>query len=127
MATYRSTVSTHYGSELVAKTAAVAGVCGILSTVPVAPVLQALFLLLLVLAGVGSAVMCWVDLPPAPLFAALVGISITSAMSLAVVMAWIGVWYPVVSCLLLSAGVLCSGLLRARSLRRASVTTSLPC
>jgi CHASE2 domain-containing sensor protein len=127
VATYRSTVSTQYGSELVAKTAVVAGICGILSTVPVAPVLQALCLLLLVLTGVGSAVMCWVDLPPAPLFAALVGISITSAMSLAVVMAWVGIWYPVVSCLLLSAGVLCSGCFRVRSLRRTSVKASLPC
>ncbi len=122
MTTYRFTVGTRFASELAANTAVVAGVCGALSTIPIAPVLQALLLLVLVLVGVGSAVMCWVDLPPAPMVAAVLGISVTSVICLAVAMAWMDIWYPVPACLLFSAGVACSGYLRRRSLRRLSVT-----
>lgn len=103
--------------EVVAKAALVAGVCGGLSTVPFAPPLQALLLLVFVLAGPGSAVVCWLEFPPAVTVAAVVGISVASVLALAVATAWMAVWLPIPSCLLLSAVGVTSGFARLRNLR----------
>lgn len=102
-------------AEVVAKSALVAGVCGVLSTVPISPPLQALLLLVFVLAGPGSAVMCWIDFPPAVTVAAVVGISVASVLALAVATAWLAVWLPIPSCLLLSAVAMTSGFARLRT------------
>jgi CHASE2 domain-containing sensor protein len=104
-------------AEIVAKAAIIAGFCGAISTVPFSSTLQALLLLVLVLVGAGSAAMCWVDLPPAVTVAAVVGISVISVMSLAVVMAWLGVWYPIPSCLIVSIVVVTCGFVRLKKLQ----------
>ena len=110
-------------AEIVAKSAIVAGLCGALSTVPVSSPVRALLLLVLVLVGVGSAAMCWVDLPPAITAAAVVGFSVTAVMSLAVVMAWLGVWYPTPSCLLVSIVVVICGFARLKKLQTPTAET----
>jgi hypothetical protein len=74
-----------------------------------------------VLTGVGSAGMCWVDLPPAVTVAAVVGISVTYVVALATAMTWLDVWYPIPSCLISSVLVAASGLARLRTLQK--VTT----
>ena len=104
-------------AEIVAKLAIAAGVCGALSTVPFSSTVQSLLLLVLALVGAGSAAMCWVDLPPAVIVAAVLGISIISVLSLSVVMAWLGMWNAIPSCLLLSAVVVVCGYARLRTLR----------
>ncbi|CAN3129387.1 hypothetical protein ACNUDN_15785 [Mycobacterium sp. smrl_JER01] len=103
-------------ARAVAVTAAISGGCGLLSVVPVLPALQAVLLLVFILSGVGSAVMCWVELPPAATIAAVVGLSIAAMMAVAVTMAWLQVWYPVPSCLVIGALVSASGAARLRLL-----------
>lgn len=111
-------------AEVVAKAAVVTGVCGVLSTVPVWSPLQALSLLVFMLAGPGSAAMCWVDIAPAATVAAVVGISIASVLGFAAALAWLGMWLPVPSCLLVSAVVVSCGFARLRSLRRSMTESS---
>jgi CHASE2 domain-containing sensor protein len=113
---HRSTAALRQ-AEIVAKSAIIAGFCGALSTVPFSSTVQALLLLVLVLAGAGSAAMCWVDLPPAVTVAAVVGISVISVMSLASAMAWLGVWYPIPSCLLVCLVVVTCGVARLKKLQ----------
>lgn len=110
----------------VAIVAIIAGVCGVLSTVPVLFGLQAVLLVAFMLAGPGSAVMCRVDLPPAVTVAAVLGISVTSVFSLSVVMAWLGVWYPTWSCVLMSLLVMVSGGGRLRTLRTSMAKAGRP-
>ena len=87
---------------------------------PFSPAIQSLLLMVFVLTGVGSAAMCWVDLPPAVTVAAVVGISMASVVALSTAMLWLGVWHPIPSCLLLSALVAVSGFARLRALRKAT-------
>ena len=115
---WRTAVSGLSGrDERIAATAVGAAACGALATVPAPPAVRAVLLLVFVLSGVGSAVMCWVDLPAAVTVAAVVGISIASLMAVAVAMAWLQFYHPVPSCLLIAAGVAASGLLRLHTLR----------
>ncbi|MGE2731545.1 hypothetical protein ACQI4F_18875 [Mycolicibacterium vaccae] len=100
-----------------AATAVGAAMCGALATVPVQSPLRAVLLLVFVLAGVGSAVMCWMDYPVAVTVAAIVGISVASLMAVAVAMAWLQFFHPVPSCLLIAALVAASGLFRLHTLR----------
>jgi CHASE2 domain-containing sensor protein len=120
---HRSTTALRQ-AEIVAKSAIIAGFCGALSTVPFSSTLQALLLLVLVLVGAGSAAMCWVDLPPAVTVAAVLGISMVLMLSLSVIMAWLGVWYPIPSCLLLSTVIVLCGYARLRTLRTKMVETA---
>lgn len=113
-------------ADVVAKVAIVTGTFGILSTVPLWPPLQGLLLLVFLLAGTGSAAMCWSALPPAVTVAAVVGLSVASVLLVAVAMAWVPFWGPVPSCLLLSAAVITSGFVRLRALRRPTPEGSMP-
>jgi hypothetical protein len=110
----------------VAIVAIIAGACGVLSTVPVLPGLQGVLLVAFMLGGPGCAAMCWVDLPPAVTVSAVLGISVTSVFSLAVVMAWLGVWYPTRSCVLISLVVLVSGVVRLRTLQMSIAKADQP-
>lgn len=103
--------------EKVAAMAVAAAACGALAAVPMPAPLRGLALLAFLLAGVGSAVMCWIDLPVAATMAAVVGISIASLMAVAVAMAWLQFWHPVPSCLLIAVLVAASGFARLRTLR----------
>jgi hypothetical protein len=105
-------------ADVVAKVAIFAGACGILSTVPVWPPLQGLLLLVFLLAGPGCGAMCWAALPPAVTVAAVVGLSVAAVLAMAMSMAWVPFWGPIPSCLVLSAVVITSGLLRLRVLRK---------
>ncbi|MCI4674458.1 hypothetical protein [Candidatus Mycolicibacterium alkanivorans] len=113
-------------ADAVAKVAIYAAACGILSTVPVWPPLQALLLLVFLLTGPGSALMCWAALPPAVTVAAVVGLSVSSVLATAVAMAWVPFWGPVPSCLVLSAAVITSGLVRLRALRKPVTESATP-
>lgn len=103
--------------ERVATVSLAAAACGALATVPVSTPLRGVVLLAFVLTGVGSAVMCWIDLPAAVTMAAVVGISIAALTAVAVVMAWLEFWYPVPSCLIVAALAALSGAIRLRTLR----------
>jgi CHASE2 domain-containing sensor protein len=113
-------------ADVVAKSALACGACGLLSTVPVSSALQGVLLLVFMLAGPGSAAMCWVDLPPAVTVAAVIGVSVATVFALSVAMAWLGWWLPVPSCLLLSVLAITSGLLRLRALRRTATGSRRP-
>lgn len=104
--------------ELVAMVAVMAGICGALSAVPAPSSLRVLPILVFMLVGAGSAVMCWIDLPPAVTVAAVVGISIASMMAIAVTMAWLEFWHPKWSCLILAGLVAASGAARLLTLHR---------
>ena len=91
--------------EVIAMVAVCAGVCGAMAVLPV-----------FMLVGVGGAVMCWVDFPPAPTIAAVLGISIASMMAFSVVMAWLQFWHPLLFVLGIGGVVTASGLLRLRAL-----------
>lgn len=101
--------------QKVAAVAMIAAVCGALAAIPVPSPWRAVPLLIFLLVGPGSAVMCWVDLPPAPTIAATVGISLAAFMAVAVAMAWLQFWHPVPGCLLIAAIVAASGLSRLRT------------
>jgi hypothetical protein len=113
-------------ADFVAKAAIAAGALGIVSTVPVWSPLQGLLLLVFLLTGPGSALMCWVALPPAVTVAAVVGLSVSSVLATAVAMAWVPFWGPVPSCLLLSAVVIISGFVRLRALRKPVTESATP-
>lgn len=102
--------------EVIAMVAVCAGVCGGMAVLPVPPVLRAVPLIAFMLVGVGSAVMCWVDMPPAPSIAAVLGVSIASMMAFSVVMAWLQFWHPLLFVLGIGGIVTGSGLLRLRAL-----------
>src|SRR5262249_43059568 len=91
---------------------------GLLSTVPSWPAVQAVLLTILVLTGAGSAVMCWVRLPPAAAVAAVVGVSVAAVVALATSLIWLGLWHPAVSCAALSIVVFASGLCRLQRVGR---------
>jgi hypothetical protein len=111
---------------LVAWAAVAAGAAGLLSTVPVWSPLQAVLLLVFILAGPGCAAMCWAALPPAVTVAAAIGLSVASVIATSVAMAWVPLWGPVPSCLVLSAAASASGLLRVRALHRSAREAALP-
>lgn len=98
----------------IAKLAVFAGACGVLSTLPLGTVPSTLLLLALVFCGGGSAVACWLDLPTVAAIAGIVGLSVGAIIAVATAMAWLGAWYPIPSCLVLSAVVAASGGLRLR-------------
>ncbi|WP_308206394.1 glycosyltransferase family 2 protein [Mycobacterium yunnanensis] len=95
-----------------ARLAVLAGTSGALSTLPLGAVPSALLLLVLVCCGGGSAVTCWLDLPAVAAAASVVGLSVGAIIAVATAMAWMGAWYPIPSCLVLSAAVAAAGGLR---------------
>lgn len=111
-------IITRRRAQILGNLAFVAGLSGAVSTVPFSSALQSLLLMVFVLAGVGSAAMCWVELPPAVTVAAVVGLSIASVVAAATSMAWLDMWYPIQSCLILSVVVAASGFARLKTLQR---------
>ena len=101
-----------------ARVAVIAGVLGALSTAPLSPVLQSIALLVFMSAGVGSAALCWSDLPGGAMVAGVIGLSVAAVMGTATQMASFGIWYPVQSCLVMSSIVATAGLIRLWALRK---------
>ncbi|MCV7431880.1 hypothetical protein [Mycolicibacterium bacteremicum] len=98
--------------------AVVAGACGIASTIPFHAASQAVLLLALTVAGAGSAVMCWTDLPAAAAVAGTIGVSVAAVVATSTAAAWLHMWEPTMSCLLLSSAVAVTGAVRIQILRR---------
>jgi len=98
--------------------AVVAGACGAASTVPVGAAVQAVLLLILLVCGAGSAVMCWVDVPPGAAVAGVIGLSVAAVVGTSTALAWLHWWQPTVSCLVLSTAVVVGGAVRVVSLHR---------
>jgi hypothetical protein len=98
----------------------IAGLSGVLSAIPGLPVLQSLLMLILLVAGAGSAALCWLELPAGAAVAGVIGLSIAGVIALATSLAWLRTWYPVPSCLLLSLTVAVIGLMRLWTLRGTS-------
>jgi CHASE2 domain-containing sensor protein len=98
--------------------AAVAGVCGAASTIPFGAALQGILLLVLFVSGAGSAVMSWVDVPPAAAVAAAIGLSVAAVVGISTALAWLHWWKPTASCLVLSLAVLLAGVARVTVLHR---------
>lgn len=98
--------------------AVASGTCGALSTVPVGAFPRAVLLLVLLVAGAGSATMCWVAIAPPAALAAVVGLSVAAVFATATALAWLRLWYPVQSALVLSCVVAAVGILRLCILRR---------
>jgi hypothetical protein len=103
--------------RILAQSAVIAGVSGALSVIPFSSVLQSILLMVLLSAGVGSAVMCWLDLPSGAAVAGVIGLSLAAVIAFATSMAWLGIWYPVPSCVILSFLVASVGLIRLWTLR----------
>ena len=95
-----------------AQLAVLAGAAGALSTVPMGAALQSMLLLVLLFTGAGSAAMCWVEVPAGAAIAGVIGLSIGAVIVTATTLAWLRVWYPIPSCLALSAIVAVVGLTR---------------
>lgn len=98
--------------------AVVAGLCGAASTLPVGAAVQAVLLLVLLVCGAGSAVMSWVDVPPAAAVAGAIGLSAAAVVGTSTALAWLHWWQPTVSCLALSAAVVVTGAARLVILHR---------
>jgi hypothetical protein len=103
--------------RVLAQLAVMAGVSGALSAIPFSSVLQSILLMVLLIAGVGSAVLCWLGLPSGAAVAGVIGLSVAAVIALATSMAWLRIWYPVPSCLVLSFMVASIGLIRLWTLR----------
>ncbi len=95
-----------------------AGASGALSSIPTTPVLQALLLVVFSVAGIGSAALCWLDLPAPAAIAGVIGLSIAGVIALATSMAWLKFWAPTPSCAVISLLVATVGLLRLWHLKR---------
>lgn len=104
--------------RILAILAVAAGLCGVAATIPVHPVLQAVLLLVLLVAGAGSAVMSWVEVPAAAAVAGVIGLSVAAVVGTSTALAWLHLWQPTTSCLALSIAVLIGGALRIALLRR---------
>jgi hypothetical protein len=113
-------------SHILAQLAALTGAAGVLSAIPTAPALQAALLMVFSVAGIGSAALCWLDLPTPAAIAGVVGLSVTGAIGLPTAMIWMKVWAPVPSCVLGSLIVAMTGALRLWKLRDDTRTRSAP-
>jgi hypothetical protein len=112
-----SEVKAQPGPGLLARLAVIAGASGTLSAIPFSSALQSVLLMVLLIAGVGSAVLCWSDLPRGAAVAGVIGLSISAVIALATLMVWLQIWYPVPSCLVLALVVASSGLIRLWTLQ----------
>lgn len=98
----------------VAWLAVAAGAAGVAAAIPSHPVLQAVLLMVFVAVGPGSAILCWVTLPPAATVAGVLGGSFAVVAMVTTSMSWLGLWYPLPSCLALSVLTVASGAARLR-------------
>lgn len=105
---------------MLAQLAVLAGASGALSSIPTAPVFQAVLLVVFSVAGIGSAALCWLDLPAPAAIAGVIGLSIAGVIALATSMAWLRFWAPTPSCVVISLLVAAAGLLRLWHLRKDS-------
>lgn len=103
-----------------AQISVLAGVSGVMSTIPSSPVVQSLLLLVLITTGAGSAALCWVNIPAGAAGSGVIGVSLAAVVILTTTTAQWELWRPVESCVILSAMVACSGLVRLWSLRRSA-------
>ena len=114
-------------SLILARLAVIAGASGALSTIPISSVLlRSILLMVLLVAGVGSAVLCWVELPTGAAVAGVVGVSVGAVIALATSMVWLHVWYPVVSCVATSFAVVSVGLIRLWTLKECAKPEPMP-
>ncbi len=104
-------------ARLLATLAVIAGLSGMLSMLPVPAPARAVLLLILMLTGAGSALLCWVSLSGAAAVAGVLGVSVATVIALSCSQLWLNLWHPVLSCVMLSVGVLATGLVRLRTLR----------
>jgi hypothetical protein len=111
--------------RLVSQLAVTAGVSGALSTIDLSPVLQSLLLMIFAVAGIGSAALCWLNLPGAATVAGVIGLSLAGVIAFATSLVWLRLWYPVPGCLFLSLTVAAVGMLRLWRLGR-NVDTQPP-
>lgn len=104
-------------AQLLATLAVIAGLSGVLSTLPLPAPARAILLTILLLTGAGSALLCWLSLSGPAAVAGVLGVSVATVVALTCSQLWLNLWYPVLSCLILSVGVLATGLVRLRALR----------
>jgi hypothetical protein len=107
----------HRAPRVLGQSAVIAGVSGALSVIPFSSVLQSVLLVVLLIVGVGSAVLCWLELPSGAAVAGVIGLSVATVIALATSMVWLRVWYPVPSCVVLSLIVASVGFIRLWTLR----------
>jgi hypothetical protein len=103
--------------RLLGSVAIVAGGAGMLATQLTSPAVQATLLMVFMSVGVGSAVMCWINLPVGATIAGTVGLSIAAVSGVASQMVHLRQWHPSTSCFLLAAVVTIAGVVRLRTLR----------
>jgi hypothetical protein len=94
----------------------IAGAAGALSAIPTTPLLQALLLVIFSVAGIGSAALCWLDLPTPAAISGVIGLSVAGVIALTTSITWLKIWAPIPSCLVASLTVATVGLLRLRKL-----------
>jgi len=104
-------------AHALAALAVVAGLAGILSTLPVPTPIRAVLLTTLVVTGAGSALLCWLSLSDSAAVAGVIGVSVATVVAFSSSLLWLKLWHPVLSCLMLSVGVLAIGLARLWTLR----------
>ncbi|MCV7099761.1 hypothetical protein [Mycobacterium palustre] len=76
-----------------------------------------MLLTVLVLTGAGSALLSWLSLSGPAAVAGVLGVSVATVIALTSSQLWLNLWNPVVSCLILSLGVIATGVARLRALR----------
>jgi hypothetical protein len=103
--------------QVLALLAVFAGTSGALSTLSASPVLRSILLMLFLLTGVGSAILCWLELPIGATVAGVIGLSLAAVIAVATAMVWLQTWYPAPSCLALSLIVVSTGLIRLWTFR----------
>lgn len=97
--------------------AVAAGIAGLLAIVPFGAAPQALLLTLFVVAGPGSAIVSWIDLPAGAAVAAAIGVSLAVIIAVTTVQLWLRIWAPNVTCLVMAVAVVLVGLARIRQSR----------
>ena len=117
---HRSIQNSAHQPRTLAQLAVLAGTSGGLSAIPTTPVLQALLLVVFSVAGIGSAALCWLDLPAPAVIAGVIGLSVAGVIALATSMAWLKFWAPTASCVVITLLVATIGLLRWWQLRKVS-------
>src|SRR3954468_22625394 len=99
--------------RILALLAGFAGGSGALAAVLPSPVLlRTILLTVFVMVGVGSAILCWLELPLGASIAGVMGLSLASVVAAPTAMVWVGFWYPIPLCITLSLIVASSGLVR---------------
>jgi hypothetical protein len=92
--------------------AVVAGLAGILSTLPWPAPVRVVLLTTLLLTGAGSALLCWLSLSDSAAVAGVIGVSVATVIAFSSSLLWLNLWHPVLSCVMLSVGVLAVGSVR---------------